>query len=588
MTISIFKETAVATSPQKAEKFAADSECVLGSHETEDEVVCKIKSPMGKKPAFSWFLALGAILVTLICFVFGLASVVATALGIGTEVEGFHYPVPSDPLFKLTALGLAFLVCIFFACLKIAKKAECISEKRFVRALAVVAFAFCLWWIFVNGTETNGFSDLRQLLAYAQQLAAGDYSSFLPHSESFANKLPGDMYLSNYPFQSGILLLMEGFVRLFGGHAVPAFQIANAAAAVSSALVLVRMTRILKRPKAERLICAFLALTFMPSLVFVIFPYGNAIGFALALLSIELWMRSRMQSKHRELCMLAAAFLLLTLGLMVKSTYLVAAIGALIVLLIDCVRRRTPLSAVLLVASLLLANTISGTVPAKVMEARLGYSLGENQPKLAWIAMGLSNDNVFEGSMPGWWGASALESQTRNEGDVEGQEADATESIASSLKLFAEDPGYGLWFFAKKLGTEWLDPSFQSFYIADIGTMKPAAAERGTSSEDHSFDPWDRSFVHGYVTRFIFAYMDGYESVVLLAAAIGGVSLLKRARQKDNSALDYLLPCIFFMGFFVYILWEAKGMYCMPFFFCLIPLAARGVTDVATRATNSR
>ena len=82
--------------------------------------------------------------------------------------------------------------------------------------------------------------------------------------------------------------------------------------------------------------------------------------------------------------------------------------------------------------------------------------------------------------------------------------------------------------------------------------------------------------------------MDGYESVVLLAAAIGGASLLKRARQKDNSALDYLLPCIFFMGFFVYILWEAKGMYCMPFFFCLIPLAARGVTDVATRATNSR
>ena len=30
MTKSIFKETAVATSPQKAEKFAADSECVFG------------------------------------------------------------------------------------------------------------------------------------------------------------------------------------------------------------------------------------------------------------------------------------------------------------------------------------------------------------------------------------------------------------------------------------------------------------------------------------------------------------------------------------------------------------------------------
>ncbi len=530
-----------------------------------------------KRPALSWFLALGAALVALICLVFGIASVFATALGVHTEIESFYLLLPSSPLFKRMLAGIVCGVALVGASFALARKAERVHERLFVSVLAAIAFAFCLGWIYINGTETNLFSDSQQILLFAKQLAAGDYSSFLPHSVAFTGKLAGDMYLSNYPFQSGILLCMEGFVRVFGGFAVQAFQVANAVAAVSSACTLVRMTRLLGRPKAERLVCALLAFTFMPALIFVIFPYGNAIGFAFALAAVELWVRSRGERSGRELALLMGAFVLLAIGLMIKSTYLIVAIGALIVLLIDCVRKRTPLAAVLMVVSLLAANSFAGALPAKVMEARLGYSLGENQPKIAWIAMGLSNDNVFDGMMPGWWGSSALASQIANEGDVEGQERDARERIERSLKDFAENPAYALWFFAKKLGNEWLDPSFQSFYIADISTMTPEAAAARSHSQERDFDPWDISFAHGYVSHAVFVYMDGYESVVLLAACVGAVVLFKRARSGENDTLDYLLPCAFFMGFFVYVLWEAKGMYCMPFFFCLLPLAARGL-----------
>lgn len=541
----------------------------------------ELRGPKAKRPALSWFLALGAALVALICLVFGVASVFATALGVHTEIESFYLLVPSSALFKRMLAGIICGMALVGASFALVRKAERVHERRFAGVLAALAFAFCLWWIFVNGTETNGFSDSQQLLLYAKQLAAGDYSSFLPHSTAFTGKLAGDMYLSNYPFQSGILLLMEGFVRVFGGFAVPAFQIANAVAAISSAFTLVRMTHLLGRPKAERIVCALLAFTFMPALIFTIFPYGNAIGFAFALAAVELWMRSRGETRAREFAMIAGAFVLLAIGLMVKSTYLIVAIGALIVLLIDCVRKRTPLAAVLMAVSLLAANAIAGALPAKVMEARLGYDLGENQPKIAWIAMGLSNDNVFEGMMPGWWGTSALESQIANEGDVEGQEKDARERIEGSLRDFVESPAYALWFFAKKLGNEWLDPSFQSFYIADISTMTPEAAAARSHSRERDFDPWDISFAHGYVSHAVFVYMDGYESVVLLAACAGAVALFKKARSRENEALDYLLPCAFFMGFFVYVLWEAKGMYCMPFFFCLLPLAARGLCAAA-------
>ena len=537
----------------------------------------------GKRPAFSWFLALGAVLVAVICGVFGLASLFCSELGIQTEAETLYTVLPSSPLFKWVIASIVVGGAILCGCQALAKHQDAFDEKLFGRVLGGLAFAFCIWWIFENGTETNGFSDSKQLLAYAQQLAAGDYSSFLPHSESFAGKLAGDMYLSNYPFQSGILLLLEGFVRVFGSLAVPAFQTTNAIAVVATAFSLVRMCALLERPKGERLITAALAFTFLPALVFVVFPYGNAIGFCLAMLAVELWMRSRGKGRKEQVAELALAFLVLTLGLMVKSTYVVVVIGALIVLLIDCLRRRTPARAVALVASLLLANSVAGTLPAKVMEARLGYEFPENQPKLAWIAIGLSNDNVFGGNMPGWWGNSALLSQIENEGDVGGQTKDAVESISDTLASFANDPAYAVWFFAKKLSTEWLDPSFQSFYIADIGTMTEDAAPGETNSEDRSYDPWDVSFGHGYLTRALFVYMDGFESVVLLGAAIGGVALFRKARKTDNDPLDYLLPCVFFMGFFVYILWEAKGMYCMPFFFCLIPLAARGLATACER-----
>ncbi len=542
-----------------------------------------LTAPEGKRSAFSWFLALGAILVAAICGVFGVVSVFCSELGIQTETESLYTVLPSSPLFKWVIASIVVGGAIVCGCRVLVRHNDKIDEKLFIRALGALAFAFCIWWIFENGTETNGFSDSKQLLAYAQQLAAGDYSSFLPHSESFAGKLAGDMYLSNYPFQSGILLLLEGFVRVFGGLAVPAFQTTNAIAAVASAFSLVRMTALLERPKTERLVTAALAFTFLPALVFVVFPYGNAIGFCLALLTVELWMRSRGKSGKEQAAKLGLAFLVLTLGLMVKSTYVVVAIGALIVLLIDCLRQRTPVRAVALMASLLLANSLAGTLPAKVMEARLGYEFPENQPKLAWIAIGLSNDNVFDGKMPGWWGDSALVSQIENEGDVARQTEDATESISSTLTNFANDPAYAAWFFAKKLATEWLDPSFQSFYIADIGTMTESAAQGETNSADRSYDPWDTSFGHGYLTRILYVYMDGFESVVFLGAAVGAAALFRRARKANNDPLDYLLPCVFFMGFFVYILWEAKGMYCMPFFFCLIPLAARGLTMACER-----
>ncbi len=84
--------------------------------------------------------------------------------------------------------------------------------------------------------------------------------------------------------------------------------------------------------------------------------------------------------------------------------------------------------------------------------------------------------------MPGWWSGFALESQIRNEGDVAAQAEEAKDAIDQAVTRFASDPAYAAWFFSKKLGTEWLDPTFQSLYIASIGIMTPEGAA-GTNAQ---------------------------------------------------------------------------------------------------------
>lgn len=93
--------------------------------------------------------------------------------------------------------------------------------------------------------------------------------------------------------------------------------------------------------------------------------------------------------------------------------------------------------------------------------------------------------------------------------------------------------------------------------------------------------PQTQRFRTGSYARVLECVMDGQQSVIYLGASVGGAALAVEARKKRAKALEFALPCAAFMGFVVYTLWEAKGMYTLPFFLCLIPLAARGFAAIA-------
>ena len=86
-------------------------------------------------------------------------------------------------------------------------------------------------------------------------------------------------------------------------------------------------------------------------------------------------------------------------------------------------------------------------------------------------------------------------------------------------------------------------------------------------------------------------FMDAYQTATYALAAIAAASLFassvgprgrERNEDEDPSWPASLMPaCIFVVGFFVYVLWEAKAQYTEPFFMFLIPMAACGAERIA-------
>ena len=96
-------------------------------------------------------------------------------------------------------------------------------------------------------------------------------------------------------------------------------------------------------------------------------------------------------------------------------------------------------------------------------------------------------------------------------------------------------------------------------------------------------------------------YMDAYQTATYALAAIAAASLFassvgprrrERNEDADQSWPASLMPaCIFAVGFFVYVLWEAKAQYTEPFFMFLIPMAACGadrIADLLDRIADDR
>lgn len=138
-------------------------------------------------------------------------------------------------------------------------------------------------------------------------------------------------------------------------------------------------------------------------------------------------------------------------------------------------------------------------------------------------------------------------------------------SIPDSITYWATHPGEAFMFFTNKLVREWTQPDYAStmYYL-------------GTNQPDELVN--DRAYTNALIGvqntgRDLYG---GAQIALSIAAAFGFFMLLKQKMVAEK----LILPACFVTGFLVFLLWEGQTIYVLPFWLCLLPVAAMGIDYV--------
>ena len=465
-------------------------------------------------------------------------------------------------------------------CAVLAWLAASVLPRFSVRAVTVaslaVALAVQVVWTTAFMTNYNNFADVVQLDTLAKSLLRHDPNGFVGIDEwvfPYAGEASG--YLLRTPYQAGGVLLFAAMYRLFGVGNMCSIQVLNVVMNEVSVLATIGIAREVaagdERGESVVKATAVLACSFVPFLMSATFVYPNACGFALALCSCWASARAWREAEPDRLrvCLaLVGSFLLMWVATMAKATVILMAIVLAAAWCLHALRSRRLWEGAVAALGLVLCLNASW-LPVAVVEARTGVRLGEGQPLLTNVAMGLAWSDVSD--LPGWYGNTAFDCFNECEGDMGRQSAWVRDRIARRVAELAADPAYAAGFVGRKLATEWLDPSYMALLFSrcclpgmrDAGVISGSVDPRGT----------------GY--RLVLAVLDGMQTVLYALCAAGFALVARAGRRGWQVGTARLMLCgMALCGFVCYVFWEAQSMYVLPFVVAMLPVAGSALASV--------
>lgn len=502
-----------------------------------------------------------------------------------TELFTMHHGVPSLTLI----LGVA---AVFAALLLIAQFASRVQRGNLLRFLVITVLAIQIVWIAALELTAFWYPDSESLMDAANALVNGHSNQFAPdycqlraNAEACAHRpqsLPlAHRYFSLYPFQTGPLVWYVFVAWIFGANNVIAFQILNAVAVTGLVAALWRIGTLIGLDDSGRAVLTALTLTCVPLLMFATFVYPNAVGFTIALAGVALIGQAFLANHAWSgATMLLGGFLICGIGIMFKSTFIIIVLAAFIAVLLTMLLNKRWWQAPVALVGLLLAQVLS-KLPLHIIQHVTGQQFGKGMPMSSWLLLGLSHE---ETASPGWWTMAAIHTFDKAHGDYATQADLIQEALTSRLRYFGQHPSQAWQFFNEKLATEWADPTFMTVTYSQLG---PSA---------HEFTGLPKWLLTGENDSRLFSFENAMQSLVYVLALIGTIamlvavlrSLLSKQDVYTTDAHTNLLPadakmfartfiCAAFLGGFIcYVFWEAKGIYTLPFYLLLLPVAAYG------------
>lgn len=416
------------------------------------------------------------------------------------------------------------------------------DDKLFIKCKYIslsIIFAMALLWVLV--TQFVPRSDQYAIQEVVAQLTDGN-------TDAFKN----DGYVGMYKNQVGLVLICFIGAKLFGVYNYVAFQLFNV---IGIALFYKEISELIGEfghKKYTQLCVIFSGILFFPLVMYCSFVYGNILGLLFAIFAIkhEIIYFNTLKKNNALLSLVG-----IMIAILFKTNYVIFFIAMVAMVILEVIRTKK-IKLLIYVVLFIFIYLFQAKASIGIIKNISGEKLDQGASSFAWIAMGLHDGFIG----PGWYDGYNYDTYINNGYNSDVQKKMAICDIKNSLNYYMNNKTKAARFFSRKIASQWCNPNYQCFWIAQICESKVGMCS------------WTKKLLEDNCTRVLSVILDRIQYIVLVGVII--YILLCHCVEKDYYSI--ILPIIFMGGFIFHLFWEAKAQYTISYFVLLLPLAIMG------------
>ena len=352
--------------------------------------------------------------------------------------------------------------------------------------------------------------------------------------------LSDTQYLFLYPYQMGLVLFVSFLYKLLGTNYM-IIEYLNAICSIINFYILYLISQNLFKDKITQKYVILLLTGFsFYWMFFNVHFYGNIIGLTFALLSVLFTLKYLEKNKFYFLLLIG---ILSGISILIKSNYAIFLCGIIIVLLLDMIEHWN-IQKLFIIPIVIIGYMGINVAYHAILEKKYEIHLPDGVPMINFIYMGMTDDPNF---YPGWYNGKTIELYFGNNCDTEKTSREALRLINERVTYFKNNPTQFFIFYAKKIGSTWLNPTFQTIWCSTPGMRYVWDTDYASYITNHKII-LDMVSSYGKLYELEENYFNIYQIVVFIFSAIGIFLLAKDQQLMLKSAI---LPIIFFGRFFI-------------------------------------
>lgn len=494
------------------------------------------------------FLKYGTLIISIIIGVIGILSIFITAYFNST----FYHP--EEKTFFKYSLGIIEIIVVTFVTIlillinkKILKKIPAIA---IIIPISILAFILYIYW--VNALKLNPETDQKLIHEMALTLLSGDIGIYNDISQ----------YLFLYPYQFALTFVVSLIYKIFGENFLYVEYLNCICSFINMFLIFYISKIIFKKETIQKILALLIGGFSFYWMFFNVHFYGNIIGLTLALASI---LFTLLYLDKNKIYFLIPAGVFSSLAVLIKTNYSIFLCAIIFILILNIIQKWN--FKVLLAFFIFIISFFSINIGYKQILKHYNINDSYGVPMINYIYMGMAPQTTLS---PGWYTGDNVKIYTDSNFDKEKNKEMVLELISNRLNYFIQNPKEFFSYYNQKIGSTWLNPTFQTIWCSLPGTRY-----RWYPEYAHYLGYHEKvlSMVGGDLYKIEENYFNIYQILIFIFASLG----IFKISFNTNDLKLYLLPITFLGGFLFHILWETKAIYVIQYYFILLPFSALGI-----------